>query len=113
MHFVTHQLWGIEQVIYSRCWQGCMQTTGAHSPPGPRRTVVSRPLETFKRSAPEIQMTELSIGGASSNAVKERNWKWDGICGASWKEKWGNKSFVGFSLLSAIADNSPFKYHPI
>lgn len=57
--------------LYANYW--CPQ------PSGPRRTVVSRPLETSKRSAPENQMTELSIGGASWNAVKERNWKWDGI----------------------------------
>ena len=81
MHFVPHQLWGIGQVIYLHCWQGCMQTTGAHSPPGPRRTVVSRALETYKGSAPEKQM--LSIGGASSD---------------QWKKGTGNGRYLGGQL---------------
>ena len=34
----------------------------------------------------------------------------EGIWGASWKEKREKKSFVGFSPLPAIPDNSLFKY---
>lgn len=34
----------------------------------------------------------------------------EGIWGASWKEKREKKSFVGFSPLQAIPDNSLFKY---
>ena len=86
-----------------------MQTVGAHSPPGPRRTAKLPP----KRSAPENQMIQLSIGPASSNEVKERKWKWDSILGVSWKEKWGKRNFVGFSPLPAIPDNSLPEYHPI